>query len=109
MTIGPWISTSARSWRTEYRRTNEIVVMDVYEHAGMQGSIWVIIRARPMVALNPMIGATEAFPKVLIGLAINMTDPDPQCRWRTDARSSNAPKRALETVVFVYNTLKDHR
>ena len=74
--------------------------MDVYEHAGMQGSIWVIIRARPMVALNPMIGATEAFPKVLIGLAINRTDPDQQLQMEDRCKKQQCSEKSTGDCSF---------
>ncbi|KAG0236113.1 autophagy- protein 2 [Actinomortierella wolfii] len=50
------------------------VPMEVYERAGAQGSVRAVIRAVPVAVLKPMIGATEAFSKVLIGLR-NSIDP----------------------------------
>ncbi|KAF9182323.1 autophagy- protein 2 [Haplosporangium sp. Z 767] len=50
------------------------VPMEVYERAGAQGSVRAVIRAVPVAVLKPMIGATEAFSKVLIGIR-NSIDP----------------------------------
>ncbi|KAG0202543.1 autophagy- protein 2 [Mortierella sp. GBA30] len=50
------------------------VPMEVYERTGAQGSVRAVIRAVPVAVLKPMIGATEAFSKVLIGLR-NSIDP----------------------------------
>ncbi|KAG0366681.1 hypothetical protein BC939DRAFT_464075 [Gamsiella multidivaricata] len=50
------------------------VPMEVYERTGTQGSVRAVIRAVPVAVLKPMIGATEAFSKVLIGLR-NSIDP----------------------------------
>ncbi|KAF8981071.1 autophagy- protein 2 [Entomortierella lignicola] len=51
------------------------VPMEVYEQTGAQGSVRAVIRAVPVAVLKPMIGATEAFSKVLIGIR-NSIDPD---------------------------------
>ncbi|KAG0232066.1 autophagy- protein 2 [Mortierella sp. GBA43] len=51
------------------------VPMEVYEQTGAQGSARAVIRAVPVAVLKPMIGATEAFSKVLIGLR-NSIDPE---------------------------------
>lgn len=50
------------------------VPMEVYERTGTQGSVRAVIRAVPVAVLKPMIGATEAFSKVLIGIR-NSIDP----------------------------------
>lgn len=50
------------------------VPMEVYERTGAQGSVRAVIRAVPVAVLKPMIGATEAFSKVLIGIR-NSIDP----------------------------------
>ncbi|KAG0211295.1 autophagy- protein 2 [Mortierella sp. NVP41] len=50
------------------------VPMEVYEQTGAQGSVRAVIRAVPVAVLKPMIGATEAFSKVLIGIR-NSIDP----------------------------------
>ena len=51
------------------------VPMEVYERTGAQGSVRAVIRAVPVAVLKPMIGATEAFSKVLIGIR-NSIDPE---------------------------------
>ncbi|KAJ3197360.1 autophagy- protein 2 [Irineochytrium annulatum] len=44
------------------------VPMEVYERTGAQGTARAVIRAVPVAVLKPMIGATEAVSKTLIGL-----------------------------------------
>ncbi|KAG9306596.1 hypothetical protein G9A89_004793 [Geosiphon pyriformis] len=51
------------------------VPMEVYEKAGAQGSVKAVIRAVPVAALKPMIGASEAVSKALLGLR-NTIDPN---------------------------------
>ncbi|KAI8056718.1 hypothetical protein BDF22DRAFT_667643 [Syncephalis plumigaleata] len=50
------------------------VPMEVYERTGTQGSVKAVIRAVPVAVLRPMIGASEAFSKALMGLR-NTIDP----------------------------------
>ncbi|KAF8625802.1 hypothetical protein AX15_005189 [Amanita polypyramis BW_CC] len=44
------------------------VPMEVYERSGDEGAIRSVIRAVPIAVLKPMIGATEAVSKTLLGL-----------------------------------------
>ncbi|KAI9594209.1 ATG C terminal domain-containing protein [Syncephalis fuscata] len=50
------------------------VPMEVYEKSGPHGSVKAVIRAVPVAVLRPMIGASEAFSKALMGLR-NTIDP----------------------------------
>ncbi|KAJ3216009.1 autophagy- protein 2 [Dinochytrium kinnereticum] len=56
-------------------RTILAVPMEVYEKTGAQGTAKAVIRAVPVAVLKPMIGATEAVSKTLIGLQ-NSLDPN---------------------------------
>lgn len=51
------------------------VPMEVYERSGNEGAMRAVVRAVPIAILKPMIGATEAVSKTLMGLH-NTLDPD---------------------------------
>ncbi|KAJ3114872.1 autophagy- protein 2 [Phlyctochytrium bullatum] len=51
------------------------VPMEVYERTGTSGTAKAVIRAVPVAVLKPMIGATEAVSKTLMGLQ-NTLDPN---------------------------------
>ncbi|RDB21446.1 Autophagy-related protein 2 [Hypsizygus marmoreus] len=51
------------------------VPMEVYERSGNEGPVRSVIRAVPIAVLKPMIGASEAVSKTLLGLH-NSLDPD---------------------------------
>ncbi|KAG6874206.1 hypothetical protein C0995_003752 [Termitomyces sp. Mi166 len=51
------------------------VPMEVYERSGSEGPVRSVIRAVPVAVLKPMIGASEAVSKTLLGLH-NSLDPD---------------------------------
>lgn len=51
------------------------VPMEVYERSGNEGPVRSVIRAVPIAVLKPMIGASEAVSKTLLGLH-NSLDPN---------------------------------
>jgi len=51
------------------------VPMEVYERSGNEGPVRSVIRAVPIAVLKPMIGASEAVSKTLLGLH-NTLDPN---------------------------------
>ncbi|KAG6876556.1 hypothetical protein C0993_002318 [Termitomyces sp. T159_Od127] len=51
------------------------VPMEIYERSGSEGPARSVIRAVPIAVLKPMIGASEAVSKTLLGLR-NTLDPD---------------------------------
>ncbi|TFK76391.1 hypothetical protein BDN72DRAFT_785226 [Pluteus cervinus] len=51
------------------------VPMEVYERSGSEGAVRSVIRAVPIAVLKPMIGASEALSKTLLGLH-NTLDPN---------------------------------
>ncbi|KDQ16218.1 hypothetical protein BOTBODRAFT_173128 [Botryobasidium botryosum FD-172 SS1] len=53
------------------------VPMEVYERAGNEGPVRAVVRAVPIAVLKPMIGASEAVSKTMLGLR-NTLDPDLQ-------------------------------
>ncbi|KAF5315958.1 hypothetical protein D9611_004756 [Ephemerocybe angulata] len=62
------------------------VPMEVYERSGNEGPVRSVIRAVPIAVLKPMIGATEAVSKTLLGLH-NTLDPD--VRHENEAKYKN--------------------
>ncbi|THH26562.1 hypothetical protein EUX98_g7623 [Antrodiella citrinella] len=50
------------------------VPMEVYERSGSEGTVRAVVRAVPIAVLKPMIGASEAISKTLLGLH-NTLDP----------------------------------
>ncbi|KAG2356196.1 hypothetical protein BDR07DRAFT_1492224 [Suillus spraguei] len=51
------------------------VPMEVYEKSGNEGAVRAVVRAVPIAVLKPMIGASEAVSKTLMGLH-NTLDPN---------------------------------
>ncbi|KAH8117286.1 hypothetical protein DFH11DRAFT_1574221 [Phellopilus nigrolimitatus] len=59
------------------------VPMEVYERSGDEGPARAVIRAVPIAILKPMIGASEAISKTLLGLHNTL---DPQAQMDTEAK-----------------------
>ncbi|KAI0065395.1 hypothetical protein BV25DRAFT_1821795 [Artomyces pyxidatus] len=59
------------------------VPMEVYERSGNEGPVRAVIRAVPIAVLKPMIGASEAVSKALLGLHNSM---DPEVRYENEAK-----------------------
>ncbi|KAJ3809145.1 hypothetical protein F5876DRAFT_44505 [Lentinula aff. lateritia] len=59
------------------------VPMEVYERSGNEGPVRSVIRAVPIAVLKPMIGASEAVSKTLLGLHNTL---DPNLRHENDAK-----------------------
>ncbi|TFK29985.1 hypothetical protein FA15DRAFT_663305 [Coprinopsis marcescibilis] len=59
------------------------VPMEVYERSGNEGPVRSVIRAVPIAVLKPMIGATEAVSKTLLGLHNTL---DPNVRLENEAK-----------------------
>ncbi|TEB36380.1 hypothetical protein FA13DRAFT_1683755 [Coprinellus micaceus] len=62
------------------------VPMEVYERSGNEGPVRSVIRAVPIAILKPMIGATEAVSKTLLGLHNTL---DPEVRLENEAKYKN--------------------
>lgn len=62
------------------------VPMEVYERSGNEGPVRSVIRAVPIAVLKPMIGASEAVSKTLLGLHNAL---DPNVRHENDAKYKN--------------------
>ncbi|GAA5897992.1 Atg2p [Sporobolomyces salmoneus] len=61
----------------EAAQTILAVPMEVYERSGNEGPVRAVVRAVPIAVLRPMIGASGAVSKALLGLR-NTLDPDQQ-------------------------------
>ncbi|BGP04050.1 Autophagy-related protein 2 [Rhodotorula toruloides ATCC 204091] len=61
----------------EAAQTILAVPMEVYERSGNEGAVRAVVRAVPIAVLKPMIGASGAVSKALLGLR-NTLDPDAQ-------------------------------
>ncbi|KAJ7111548.1 hypothetical protein C8R43DRAFT_1041373 [Mycena crocata] len=59
------------------------VPMEVYERSGNEGPVRSVIRAVPIAVLKPMIGASEAMSKTLLGLHNTL---DPNVRHENEAK-----------------------
>jgi autophagy-related protein 2 len=59
------------------------VPMEVYERSGNEGPVRAVIRAVPIAVLKPMIGASEAVSKTLLGLHNSL---DPNVRHDNEAK-----------------------
>ncbi|KAI0362114.1 hypothetical protein OH77DRAFT_20625 [Trametes cingulata] len=59
------------------------VPMEVYERSGNEGPVRAVVRAVPIAVLKPMIGASEAVSKTLLGLQNTL---DPNIRQENEAK-----------------------
>ncbi|TCD64536.1 autophagy- protein 2 [Steccherinum ochraceum] len=59
------------------------VPMEVYERSGNEGTVRAVVRAVPIAVLKPMIGASEAISKTLLGLHNTL---DPGVRMENEAK-----------------------
>ncbi|KIJ16946.1 hypothetical protein PAXINDRAFT_162541 [Paxillus involutus ATCC 200175] len=59
------------------------VPMEVYERSGDEGAVRAVVRAVPIAVLKPMIGASEAIGKTLMGLHNTL---DPNIRHENEAK-----------------------
>jgi len=59
------------------------VPMEVYERSGNEGAVRAVVRAVPIAVLKPMIGASEAVSKTLMGLHSTL---DPNIRHENEAK-----------------------
>ncbi|PCH37996.1 hypothetical protein WOLCODRAFT_87760 [Wolfiporia cocos MD-104 SS10] len=59
------------------------VPMEVYERSGNEGPVRAVVRAVPIAVLKPMIGASEAVSKTLLGLHNSL---DPNVRQENEAK-----------------------
>ncbi|SCZ96129.1 BZ3500_MvSof-1268-A1-R1_Chr8-1g10024 [Microbotryum saponariae] len=72
------IESAYRSMGGQLRSAAQTILalpMEVYEQTGDDGPVRAVVRAVPVAVLKPMIGASEAVSKALLGLR-NTFDPD---------------------------------
>lgn len=75
--------TSIRRNLSSAAQTILAVPMEVFERSGSEGPVRAVIRAVPIAVLRPMIGASEAVSKTLLGLHNSM---DPEIRHENAAK-----------------------
>ncbi|KAM6500465.1 hypothetical protein JOM56_003479 [Amanita muscaria] len=71
MDITEGVHSAYKSLRKNFNSAAQTILavpMEVYERSGDEGAIRSVIRAVPIAVLKPMIGATEAVSKTLLGL-----------------------------------------
>ncbi|KAF8077884.1 hypothetical protein FPV67DRAFT_1463315 [Lyophyllum atratum] len=72
------VQSAYKSLRRNFNSAAQTILavpMEVYERSGNEGPVRSVIRAVPIAVLKPMIGASEAVSKTLLGLH-NTLDPD---------------------------------
>ncbi|KAF5380922.1 hypothetical protein D9615_004012 [Tricholomella constricta] len=72
------VQSAYKSLRKNFNSAAQTILavpMEVYERSGNEGPVRSVIRAVPIAVLKPMIGASEAVSKTLLGLH-NSLDPD---------------------------------
>ncbi|KAG6917968.1 hypothetical protein DXG01_017152 [Tephrocybe rancida] len=72
------VQSAYKSLRRNFNSAAQTILavpMEVYERSGNEGPVRSVIRAVPIAVLKPMIGASEAVSKTLLGLH-NSLDPD---------------------------------
>ncbi|KAG5650892.1 hypothetical protein H0H81_010636 [Sphagnurus paluster] len=72
------VQSAYKSLRKNFNSAAQTILavpMEVYERSGNEGAVRSVIRAVPIAVLKPMIGASEAVSKTLLGLH-NTLDPD---------------------------------
>ncbi|KAG5728038.1 Autophagy-related protein 2 [Termitomyces sp. T112] len=72
------VQSAYKSLRRNFHSAAQTILavpMEIYERSGSEGPVRSVIRAVPIAVLKPMIGASEAVSKTLLGLH-NSLDPD---------------------------------
>ncbi|KAI0054145.1 hypothetical protein FA95DRAFT_1585813 [Auriscalpium vulgare] len=86
MNVTEGIQTAYASLRRNLNSAAQTILavpMEVYERSGNEGPVRAVIRAVPIAVLKPMIGASEAVSKALLGLHNSM---DPDVRYENEAK-----------------------
>ncbi|RDX56759.1 hypothetical protein OH76DRAFT_1395891 [Lentinus brumalis] len=80
------MQSAYRSLRRNFNSAAQTILavpMEVYERSGNEGAMRAVVRAVPIAVLKPMIGATEAVSKTLLGLQNTL---DPNIRQENEAK-----------------------
>ncbi|KZT26471.1 hypothetical protein NEOLEDRAFT_1177476 [Neolentinus lepideus HHB14362 ss-1] len=80
------IQSAYKSLRRNFSSAAQTILavpMEVYERSGNEGPVRAVIRAVPIAVLKPMIGASEAVSKTLLGLQNTL---DPSVRQEAEAK-----------------------
>ncbi|KAL4067949.1 hypothetical protein V8B97DRAFT_1939546 [Scleroderma yunnanense] len=84
--VAEGVQTAYRSLRKGLHSAAQTILavpMEVYERSGNEGAVRAVIRAVPIAVLKPMIGASEAVSKTLMGLHNTL---DPNVRHENEAK-----------------------
>ncbi|KAG6845341.1 hypothetical protein H0H87_010798 [Tephrocybe sp. NHM501043] len=80
------VQSAYKSLRRNFNSAAQTILavpMEVYERSGNEGPVRSVIRAVPIAVLKPMIGASEAVSKTLLGLHNSL---DPEVRHENEAK-----------------------
>ncbi|KAH7913725.1 hypothetical protein BJ138DRAFT_1124124 [Hygrophoropsis aurantiaca] len=80
------VQTAYKSLQKNFNSAAQTILavpMEVYERSGNEGAVRAVIRAVPIAVLKPMIGASEAVSKTLMGLHNTL---DPNVRHENEAK-----------------------
>ncbi|CAL1704672.1 unnamed protein product [Somion occarium] len=80
------VQSAVRSLRRNFNSAAQTILavpMEVYERSGSEGTVRAVVRAVPIAVLKPMIGASEAISKTLLGLHNTL---DPGVRLENEAK-----------------------
>ncbi|KZT70159.1 hypothetical protein DAEQUDRAFT_226544 [Daedalea quercina L-15889] len=86
MNIQEGMQSAYRSLRRNFNSAAQTILavpMEVYERSGNEGPVRAVVRAVPIAVLKPMIGASEAVSKTLLGLHNQL---DPSIRHENEAK-----------------------
>ncbi|GAA5909588.1 hypothetical protein JCM6882_003464 [Rhodosporidiobolus microsporus] len=89
------VESAYRSLRENVKEGAQTILavpMEVYERSANEGPVKAVVRAVPIAVLKPMIGASGAVSKALLGLR-NTLDPDAQ-RGELEDKYKAAPGRS---------------
>ncbi|KAH9951459.1 hypothetical protein B0H21DRAFT_719094 [Amylocystis lapponica] len=80
------VQSAYKSLRKNFNSAAQTILavpMEVYERSGNEGPVRAVVRAVPIAVLKPMIGASEAVSKTLLGLHNSL---DPNIRYENEAK-----------------------
>ncbi|OSX65316.1 hypothetical protein POSPLADRAFT_1134429 [Postia placenta MAD-698-R-SB12] len=86
MNVQEGMQSAYRSLRRNFNSAAQTILavpMEVYDREGNEGPVRAVVRAVPIAVLKPMIGASEAVSKTLLGLHNTL---DPNARHENEAK-----------------------
>ncbi|KAJ3557004.1 hypothetical protein NM688_g1710 [Phlebia brevispora] len=86
MNVKEGVKSAVRSLKRNFNSAAQTILavpMEVYERSGNEGAVRAVVRAVPIAVLKPMIGASEAVSKTLMGIHNSL---DPSVRAENEAK-----------------------